>query len=275
MNMKKIFAVLMAGLLVCTLASCNKDNVVAGDDDDKRADDVMVYENFTYDINGEGTYEITGYTYVGVELQDVKVPSQIGGREVTGIGKDAFKAIKTIKSVTIPETIAYIGEFAFYDCDSIAAVVIPDSVTEIGMGAFWGCDALTTVTLSKNLKEVADYTFKDCNVLTGITLPEGIVAIGDAAFWGCEAITEITVPESVKDMGDAAFYGCSALAKATVLGEALGKNEIDEDENEIEHTIGRIVFHACAPDLMIEVTDGSVFAEYAAENNYNVTKSFG
>ncbi len=272
MNMKKVFAILMAALLACTLMSCKRDDDVAADDDaDKNAGEDMVYENFTYGINGEGTYEITGYTYVGTELKDVAIPAEIGGREVTGVAADAFKAKKTVKSVTIPATVTYIGDFAFYDCDAITSVVIPDSVLEIGIGAFWGCDALADVTLPAGLKAISDYTFKNCPVLTDVALPEGLETIGDAAFWGCEAIEEITIPESVKDMGDTAFYGCTALKKATVLGEALGKTEVDENENETEHTIGQMVFHSCAADLEVVVTEGTEFAKYAEENKYNVT----
>ena len=265
----------MAALLACSLMGCKKDkDAVVEDDDNNKVGGDMVYENFTYGINGEGTYEITGYTYVGIKEQDVTIPAEIGGREVTGIAADAFKAKKTVKSVTIPATITYIGDFAFYDCDAITSIVIPDNVLEIGVGAFWECDALESVTLPKNLKKISDYTFKNCSALKGVTLPEGLEAIGEAAFWACTSITEIVVPKGVKDMGDAAFYGCTALKKATVLGEALGKTEVDEEENEIEHTIGQIVFHSCAADLEVEVTENTEFAKYAEENKYNVT-AFG
>ena len=271
MNMKKILAILLAALLACTIVGCKKDDTVATGDDDNKADDELVYENFTYAVNGEGTYEITGYTYAGVDFVDVVIPEAMpDGREVTGIGDDAFKAFKTIKSVTIPASITYIGQYAFYDCDEISTIVIPDSVTSIGMGAFENCNKLESVTLPAGLKEISDYTFRECKALMGVTLPETLESIGKAAFWGCISLTEITVPETVKDMGASAFYECTALKKATVLGSALGATEEDEEGNKTEHVIGEIVFHSCSADLVIEVTKDTAFAKYAEDNNYNV-----
>ena len=285
MNIKKIFALLMAGLLVCSLAACKKDNVIEEDTNNKNAaDDEMVYENFTYAINGEGTYEITGVIYNGVTPIDIEIPAKILDRDVTGIAADAFKASKTIKSVTFESVedeesgkmvtnIQYIGESAFYDCDAITSIVIPESVTKIGVGAFRGCDKLVSVKLPAELKAIDNYTFMDCKALTGVVLPEGLESIGAAAFWGCDSIKEITVPTSVKDMGDAAFYFCKTLNKVTVLGEALGKAETigeGEDVEIVEHTIGEIVFKSCADDLVVTVTEGTEFAKYAKENKYNV-----
>lgn len=272
--MKKIFAILMAGLLACSLMGCKNDKDNVTDDGDKIVDEEMVYGKFTYAINGEGTYEITGFIHNEIGSVDVNIPDQIEGRDVTGIADDAFKAVKTVSSVTIPATIEYIGQFAFYDCDGISEIVLPDSVKKIGIGAFWGCDKLAKVTLPKELKVIEENTFKNCSVLTGIALPEGLLEIGDAAFWGCKSITEITVPETVTDMGSAAFYLCEKLEKATVLGEALGKTvEITNEKGKvetIEHTIGEIVFHGCAVDLEVVVTEGTEFAKYAADNDYNV-----
>ena len=276
MNMKKLFAILIAGLLACSLIACSKDDDKLTGDDNNVIGEEMVYGEFTYDVNGEGTYEITGYTYTGTKPVDVVIPDVITTsdnqtRAVTGIGDDAFKAMKTVRSVKIPDSILYIGQFAFYDCDAITSVEIPDSVTEIGVGAFSCCDKLATVKLPTGLKAIENSTFKDCIALTGVTLPEGLESIGEAAFWGCEAITEITVPTSVKDMGDAAFYLCKNLKKATVLGDALGKTEESEDGDKTEHTIGEIIFKSCADDLEVVVTEGTEFAKYAEDNKYNVT----
>ena len=273
--MKKIFAILMAALLACSLMSCKNDKDTATDDENKVLDEEMVFGKFTYAINGEGTYEITGFIHNEVGSVDVKIPAQIEGRDVTGIGEDAFKAVKTVTSIELPETIEYIGQFAFYDCDGISEVVIPDSVSKIGVGAFWGCDKLARVTLPKDLKVIDENTFKNCTVLANVTLPEGLLVIGDGAFWGCKSIAEITIPETVTDMGACAFYMCEKLEKATVLGEALGKDvEITNEKGKtetIEHTIGEIVFHGCAADLTITVTEGTEFAKYAEDNKYNVT----
>lgn len=279
MNIKKLFALLLVALLALSMVACgNKEDDVDTEDDEQTAESNQ-YENFTYGVSGEGTYEITGYTYGGTEFQDITIPSEIGGREVTGIAKDAFKAVKTIRSVTIPEGITYIGQYAFYDCDNITSIVLPSTVTEIGVGAFENCDKLASVTLSASLKKIDKYTFKDCAVLTGVTIPESVKVIADGAFYGCAAITTITLPGELTDLGACAFYGCTALKTATVLSEKLGVNEeiaVDEEEVEIvEHTIGEKAFAGCDPDskgqtqTVFTVTAGSKFAAYAAAEGYD------
>lgn len=270
--MKKLVVILLAALLTCSLVACgNNDKVTLSDDENKVADE-LVYKNFIYDVNAEGTYEIIGYK--GAHPANLEIPSKIGEVEVTGIGEGAFMGANTLGSVKIPETVKYIAQSAFRECDSLVSVEIADSVTSIAFAAFYGCDKLTTVKFPAGLKTIEMVAFKNCKALTGVVLPEGLETIEEAAFWGCEAITSITIPTSVKDMGDAAFYECKGLKKATVLGEALGNAETvgEGDEAEvIEHFIGEIVFNGC-PELEVEWTEGTVFAEYAKANGYKEYK---
>ena len=280
MNIKKLFAILLASLLALSVFGCGHKEEDVTDDGDERTEESYQYENFTYGVSGEGTYEITGFTYGGTEFQDVVIPAVISGREVTGIAADAFKAVKTLRSITIPAGITYIGQYAFYDCDNITTIVIPDTVTEIGMGAFENCDKLATVTLSNGLKSIEKYTFKDCVALTGVSIPTDVTVIADGAFYGCSAITTVTLPEKLTDLGACAFYGCTQLKTVTVPGTVLGVNEeieIDEEEVEIiEHTIGASAFGNCYPnskgqtETAFKVAKDSAFAAYAVANGYTV-----
>lgn len=280
MNIKKLFALLLVSLLALSVFGCkNKEDDTVTDDEEKEEENFQ-YQYFTYGVSGEGTYEITGFTYGGTEFQDVVIPSEISGREVTGIAADAFKAVKTLRSVQIPEGITYIGQYAFYDCDNITAIIVPNTVTSIGMGAFEGCDKLASVTLSSGLKTIDKYTFKDCPVLTGVAIPDSVTVIGDGAFYGCAAISTITLPAGLTDLGTCAFYGCTALKTATVLSTVLGVNEeieISEEEVEIiKHTIGESAFGNCDPNTVgqtqtaFTVTENSAFAKYAADKGYTV-----
>jgi len=222
--MKKFLALTLAAILLLCMISCgNKDDDETIDTDvndvenDALAGDVLVYGDFEYGVNESGDYEILGYTYNGSEKIDVDIPSSINSRPVTGIADDAFKAITSIKSVKIPDSITYIGNYAFFDCDYITELVIPSSVVSIGVGAFMECAALEKITLPEGLTEIADYTFMYCESLKEIKLPETLTAIGDGAFWKCDSITEVTVPASVKTIGDTAFIYCENLASITLL----------------------------------------------------------
>ncbi len=255
--MKKCLAILLAALmLLCMVACGEKENADLTDHDGAVKEEELIYNNFVYDANAEGTFEIVGYRYNGIAAIDIAVPAEIDGRPVTGIGQDAFKAFKTIQSVTLPETITYIAPYAFYDCDALTAISIPAKVKTIGEGAFMGCDNLKTVTLTQGLEEIGNFAFKDCVKLTALTLPYGVKHIGDGAFWNCDALDKITVPTTVSYLGTGAFYDCGALAEATVAG---GVNQI-----------GDIVFENAAPTLQVSVKENTPFHVYAEENGYQV-----
>lgn len=223
--MKKILALLLVALLAFTMIACNKEEEEdnAGQIENLGATNELIYNDFKYAVNEDGGYEIVGYVFGGVELLDIEVPAKIDDRAVTGIGADAFKGAKNVKSIKLPDGLLYIDNYAFYDCDYITEIVIPDSVTTIGQGAFQGCDALASVTFSKNLVRIYDFAFQGCPKLANFTLYEGLVSIGTGAFDGCATLTDVVIPSTVINLGDTAFYGCSNLQSVTadiVVSEA-------------------------------------------------------
>ena len=257
--MKKFLAITLAALMLLCLTACGEEDKL---DLDAEAEEVegdkdLVFGDFLYAVNDEGDYEITGYTYNGVEMQKVTVPSEINSRPVTGIGADAFKACKTLESVTIPASVKYIGNYAFYDCDKLAAITLPDSVTSVGKGAFQGCDTLASVGFGKGVTAIGDFAFLDCKALTDVLLPEGLLTIGKGAFKNCAAITKITVPTTVTAIGDGAFYNCKALAEAHIMGSKLD-------------SFGAIVFDNCAAGMTVYTTEGTKADSAAKDAGYIV-----
>ena len=89
-------------------------------------------KDFECYVNGN-TCEITRYTGDDTNL---KIPSKIGGKKVTSIGRGAFRECTSLKSVAIPKGVTSIGKSAFYDCTSLNLVTIPSSVASIGYDAF-------------------------------------------------------------------------------------------------------------------------------------------
>lgn len=116
----------------------------------------MKYKDFEYEYLPDNTIEIT--RYVG-EDENVVIPSEINGIDVTSIGLDAFREHYYLTNVEIPYGIKTIGAYAFDNCIRLPSITIPDSVTEIGSSAFYNCESLRNVSLSENITSIELYTF--------------------------------------------------------------------------------------------------------------------
>ena len=165
------------------------------------------YGDFVY-IESDNKVTIVGYNG---DLKDVNIPEKINGISVTAIGVEAFKSLKSITSITMPNSVTYIGDSAFEGCSNITSVKLPDSVEYIGESVFRDCSNLTDITLPKNITWIPSETFSGCTNLTSIILPEGVTAIGTYAFTYCTSLKSISIPNGVTSIGGKAFSNCTSL----------------------------------------------------------------
>ena len=258
--MKRFFAILLAAIMLLALISCD-ENTTLIEEDELTVTTNRITNNdglgyFTYEVNKDGHYSITGYETVSAKKHARDIPETIEDITVTGIAAEAFKACTNLTDIKIPATVTFIEELAFYGCDSLTTITLPDSIVEVGAGAFRECTSLETVKLSKNLTAFADELFWNCTSLKEISF-DGIETVGNGAFYGCKALTSITFSVFVKQVGDAAFCG-SGLNTITVAPNA-------------EITFGEAVFANLGGEINI-IDDGS-FADYINEKypEYNIT----
>ena len=169
--------------------------------------------DFSYVVLSDNTAEISGYT--GSD-STVAVPSKIGGKTVSSVGKSAFQNKRSLTSVTLPSTINNIGEQAFMYCTSLETVNIPDSVVSIGAKAFTHCQKLKSAVIPDNVKVIENDVFNWCESLEKVTLPNGITAIGNGAFTSCTSLTSLDIPSGVTSIGSSAFAYCRNLAKLSI-----------------------------------------------------------
>ncbi len=210
--MKRIFAMLLALMLVCSMVACSKDE---GANDDPT--------NLTVTSNEQ-------YYHAGGDYNDRFEYEIINGNEVAIIG---FVSDYTPHAITIPSTIeecavVEISDAAFYHCSQITSVTVPASITKIGEMAFAGCVQLTEIKLADavSLSEIGDYAFAYCGKLNAITLPASLTTLGAAAFLQCKELTAINIPNAVSDetgkvvsgvtvLNDMTFMGCEKLVTIT------------------------------------------------------------
>ena len=80
---------------------------------------------------------------------------------VTTIGKNAFRVLKGLKSLSLPNTITRIEEYAFVATRNLMDVSFSDSLTFIGDYAFYN-SGLTTINLPNSLRHIGDFAFLFC-----------------------------------------------------------------------------------------------------------------
>lgn len=138
------------------------------------------------------------------ELTSITIPES-----VTYIGNDAFASCRSLKSVSLPNTISNIGFFDF--CSSLTSIIIPNSVINIDAYAFNRCVSLTSVIIPNSVAEIGYRSFSNCVKLPSITIPNSVKKIDIEAFIGCSSFTSITIPKSVTEIGESAFSSCLSL----------------------------------------------------------------
>ncbi len=176
-------------------------------------------------------YTSKDYTTYELELDDVIDPENFGeefiipssvtdsdgnARPVVAVGDGAFRGCRSLKTITIPESVTSIGSDAFAGCIGLKTITIPESVTSIEYGAFAECSSLESITIPKNVVQINDEAFASCYSLTSIVLPENLTSIGGGAFRDCRSLTSIVIPEKVISIEWLAFYGCSNLESITI-----------------------------------------------------------
>ena len=157
-------------------------------------------QHFIYGVVPDGV-EILGINIKNVEGM-LRIPEKICGRDVVGIGKEAFKNTDIYK-VFLPDTIKYVGRESFSGCRNLTQIDFPNTLERLGIGCFENT-GLTEITLPKNLKEVWYRTFLNCKQLKKVALNERLEAIRSEAFSETD-ISQIIIPSSVQIIEKNAF----------------------------------------------------------------------
>ncbi|MDE7162476.1 MAG: leucine-rich repeat protein [Clostridia bacterium] len=214
-----------------TALSIGKATVTATIDDKSDTCTVEVTEDgIIYQLNEDGGSYTAMNNFAAMssdidesEITEIKVASEYNGKPVTSIGRYAFQALISLKSISIPASVTTIDTSSIAYCNnleridvaednpeftSVDGIVYNKSVTE---NVFVPYGIKGVVTIPETMTKISDYMFNNRKEITGVKMHDGVTAIGESAFWGCERIHSITIPENMTEIGSDAFRGCTKL----------------------------------------------------------------
>lgn len=141
---------------------------------------------------------------------------------VTRIAPQAFYKLKTIRTVTIPETVTKIGNRAFEMCPDLTVVaIIPPQSPDTGLKhieyqAFEGCQQLAACTLPETVTKMDRWAFSGCTALREMPLPDGLTDVSDHLLSGCKSITKAAIPAGMTTVPPQMFSSCDNLSEVTI-----------------------------------------------------------
>ncbi|WP_161555416.1 leucine-rich repeat domain-containing protein [Paraeggerthella hongkongensis] len=163
----------------------------------------------------------------------VAIPAEVGGRNVTRIGSNAFRGGSSYRLVALDmagaTNVTSIGNQAFRDCRELEGTVdlSNTAISELSNYAFKYCVSLQKVVLPASLERIGDGCFERCFSLRGIVSEGGgdfsllgsLRSIGETAFYGAfanDASVKVRIPSSVVTVGDAAFRENKGISQIVV-----------------------------------------------------------
>ena len=154
--------------------------------------------------------------YIPVPLTKITVEND--SEEGINIPMYAFCGLNQVYEINLKGNIKAIGEAAFKDMKHLIKINIPDTVTDIYSSAFEGTDSLKNFNANgfsfgdnPSLVEIWDSAFKG-TCLTAFTLPATVTRIGESCFAQSSLTSfEVSSPSELAAVGSYAFYGSDKL----------------------------------------------------------------
>lgn len=206
----------------------------------KKAEERRIYRNngWEYLLDDEDRTAWINKGHIG-RCHRFRVPDHVivDGMEytITSIEVSAFKRVKTLRHLVIPDTITYVDEDVFCFQPNLRSIYVGKGVDYLSSWHF-RCNAklsssvistdnphmkvVNNLILSGNGKSVLR-TVRDCE---SYDIPEGVKIINAIAFMGNEKLKSVRMPDSLKYIGRNAFDNCTDLS-SVLLNEGLQKIE--------------------------------------------------
>lgn len=120
-------------------------------------------------------------------VTDVRIPAEYKGLPVTMLLACCFASARSIRRVSIPESVLFIGDDAFVNCTSLEAAELSEGIETIGDRAF-AMTGLKSVKLPKSLKRLGNYAFQFCRALESVEFGSAPSEFGFRVFHNCDSL---------------------------------------------------------------------------------------
>lgn len=166
---------------------------------------------FTYEENEDGSLTITGLTEKGKTDSRLSIPSEIDGKAVSAIGREAFRDNVYVTEIVMSDGLMRIAENAFFSCTKLSDITFSKDLKEVGTNA-----VRNTAWEKAQLQDNKEIIIGDILVEVGeigdsYSVPDGVKRIASGVFYCNETLTEVYLPENLEYIGSYAFAECKNL----------------------------------------------------------------
>lgn len=164
--MKKLLSVILLFSLCLSLGACaskNADNKPTPKPENASSA-TKESGDFLYEELNDGV--VITFLKTNPKGKTLKVPGELGGKPVIGIGfrtkqTAVFANAVDVQEVILPDSIKYIGVDAFVNMDKLYTVTGGKNITQVFGNAFYSCEKLETVSFLESVEWISKNAFRE------------------------------------------------------------------------------------------------------------------
>lgn len=119
------------------------------------------------------------------------------------------------KCIRLGNSLTRIPDYNFTDLRTVETITIPNTITSAGYNALQGLRSLIACVVPTSLKfdKWTWYFFQYCWTLKSVVLPHGMSTCPSQLFNQCYSLSNIVIPSTALDIGGQAFCDCYSIKK--------------------------------------------------------------
>ena len=200
------------------------------------------------------------------ENSKIRAVTFAAGSQITVMPNRVFSNCKSLREITLPQTVTTIGDRAFADCERLSAVFMSSGLETIGVSAFENCTSLSSVDIPTSVKSIGATAFKFDTALTTLVIPNSVISIGASVIEDCSSLERITVPFLGNSVGSGSTLGYLFAGHNYSVPATLKSIKITLDT-----VVGSNAFEYCENLTEIDISNQTqLIRDRAFANCYNI-----